>query len=306
MDTQINLNAAENVAFYLSRSGRPVAFLMEGSNVYFAKNEEMNAYAPQSPVVNLIQGIYSNYGNTARQIIRNRIYSTIERPSVMCLGMTKVAAKRLTAGIRPIDHQLRLDLTFINVTRRGQKVVQQDSLSNYLHQHGIPNSLSRLKSHEDFMTLVLQIASLIPRNPIRYQSDRPIACVLVAPDPTSHEEKVLSWGISKNASDKTLHAEICMIQDFFQCTGKPLPRHSRIYTSLKPCRMCASMIWHCTEDRRTLQVYYAENDPGRFGKSTILSPYTPDRLRSNCTSEELTLKIEQQLRVNRHECCSLL
>jgi tRNA(Arg) A34 adenosine deaminase TadA len=39
---------------------------------------------------------------------------------------------------------------------------------------------------------------------------------------------------------------------------------------MKPCKMCAGMIWHCAEDIRTSKVYYLEHDPGPNARLTLL------------------------------------
>lgn len=84
---------------------------------------------------------------------------------------------------------------------------------------------------------------------------------------------ILEEALNDNAQNKTLHAEVKLVQKYFARTGKALPPHSTIHTSLKPCRMCAAMIWHACEKPKSLKVKYDEFDPGRFAQNTVLDQH---------------------------------
>lgn len=89
-----------------------------------------------------------------------------------------------------------------------------------------------------------------------------IAAVLVAKDGA-----ILAWGINHVNLNYTYHAEINALQSYFLAgSGRPVPAESRIYTTLKPCKMCASMI----VQNPGLQVYYAQEDLGSHAVGTDL------------------------------------
>ena len=57
---------------------------------------------------------------------------------------------------------------------------------------------------------------------------------------------------------------------WFLQTGKKIPAGTRIYVTHKPCKMCAGMIYHWSEDPRSIQVRYLKEETGGLSRSTIL------------------------------------
>jgi len=86
-----------------------------------------------------------------------------------------------------------------------------------------------------------------------------IAAILV--DKTGH---ILSWGLNQRWNNATFHAEVNMLQAYYKNhkADPGLPDGARIYTTLKPCKMCAGMIREAAKDINTVAVYYGQNDPG--------------------------------------------
>lgn len=67
--------------------------------------------------------------------------------------------------------------------------------------------------------------------------------------------RVLAWG-KKNGDHPLLHAETSALLMY----GDALPKGARIYSTLKPCRMCRAAIAHFATDSDFL-AYYAQDDP---------------------------------------------
>ncbi|RYZ75997.1 MAG: hypothetical protein EOP06_31735, partial [Proteobacteria bacterium] len=63
-----------------------------------------------------------------------------------------------------------------------------------------------------------------------------------------------------NSKNKTLHAELLMVQSYFRQTGNRIPRGARIVTTRKPCRMCAGILHDWSDDPRSLEIHYDEVD----------------------------------------------
>jgi tRNA(Arg) A34 adenosine deaminase TadA len=228
----------------------------------------------------LVQSVYDSQPKLARKILRSRIYTT-EATSEMCRGMIKVAAKRYTEKVAPLDHGLALDdfeLHELKPVTRGKR--------------STPEALASAKdgdTDEGYMALALKLAASRPREShALYECDRPIASLLVGPDRT-----LLAWGLNQNAHNRTLHAEVMLAQGFFQEQGKPIPAGSTLFSTLKPCKMCAAMLWHCSEDIRKLRVLYAENDPGRSAQHTILDPGSNERRAAVKDLDDLELGIQE-------------
>jgi tRNA(Arg) A34 adenosine deaminase TadA len=90
-----------------------------------------------------------------------------------------------------------------------------------------------------------------------------IGTVLVAPDGL-----LLGWGLNTVSKNYTFHAELNAIQQFYHRTNQPLPEGCRIYTTLKPCRMCAGMIRDAADKPETLRVFFAQDDQST-GKTAL-------------------------------------
>ena len=43
-----------------------------------------------------------------------------------------------------------------------------------------------------------------------------------------------------------------------------------IYASLKPCKMCAGLIWDAASDPALLRVRFLVDDPQRYARETVL------------------------------------
>lgn len=270
-----------------------IAFLATPEALYFSKADAPVGGRPSSAVTQLIQGIYETYPSQARAIVRHRIY-TNRPPTEMCSGMVKVAARAITQlGTEPELSDLRghpelpedfSSLPQIEVRFEDDHRPENERRTSPLHA---------AQTHEDYLRLALQLAGEIPREAPRYRCDRPIAALMV-----SGEGEVIDWALNKTSRNKTCHAEVNLLQAHWRRTRSPVPRGTRIYTTLKPCKMCAGMIWHSAEDFRDIQVFYAEPDLGRGSKYTVLDPGTHERKRACADPEHWRLELSQWVRIN--------
>lgn len=242
-----------------------LAVLPAGETTYFSKSPKGCAPFLSAPVV-LIQGIYDRKPELARRIVRHRIFTSA--PSSAALqGLIRVAAKRITAELPLTDFVFRSSESWIQIEAASI------AFPETLPLPGSPVS----PSDDAFMKIARDLALSISRQKARHECDRPIAAILV-----SGENKILASAVNTNARNRTLHAEMNLLRQFHEKTGNLLPPRSRIYTTLKPCKMCAGMIWDCAQDRASLQVIYAENDPGTNARHTALdvSPFPIQKLFS--------------------------
>jgi len=222
----------------------------------------------ESAITRLIQGIYEREPESARRILRLRIHATASQPTEMCLGMVRVAAKRLKSGVLPSEYALEPGCELIEI--RGEELGTGD-----LGAEG-DDSLESLrgKAIAAPMELARSLAAGVRPAQARYLSNRPIAAVLVSSD-----GRLLGWAVNSSSRNKTQHAEVKLIQGYVRKSG-PLPVGSKIYTTLKSCKMCAGMIWNAALDPRSLQVFFDQDDPGPKARKTVLGsvefgPMTP-------------------------------
>ena len=66
------------------------------------------------------------------------------------------------------------------------------------------------------------------------------------------------------------HAEVNLLLAMAARGIHRIPRGTVLYTSLKPCRMCASLILAMQEAPTSLRVIALEDDPGPHGRHNIL------------------------------------
>jgi tRNA(Arg) A34 adenosine deaminase TadA len=71
----------------------------------------------------------------------------------------------------------------------------------------------------------------------------------------SSQGQILAWG-KKNSAHPLLHAETSALLMY----GKRLPAGARIYSTLKPCKMCRAAIEHFSTEDNFL-AYYGQDDP---------------------------------------------
>jgi tRNA(Arg) A34 adenosine deaminase TadA len=257
----------EALAAYLQAQEEPaadVAFLVLGTHVYFAR-ERVLPHAPTSPVVKLVQGVWANQPEMARKILRARIYTT-SVASVMDRGMVRVSAKRMTDQIqvhvnKGMARELASKYGFVEVEMPVK--IPEPALAPIDFDPTVPHS------DEVFMKLAHELAQSIDRTGPFWSVDRPVAALLVSPD-----HRLLGWARNSNAKNRTLHAEVILLQNYFRLFGSPIPSGSTVFVTLKSCKMCAAMIHHCAENIARIRVFFGEYDAGPMGQCTILESVT--------------------------------
>jgi tRNA(Arg) A34 adenosine deaminase TadA len=263
-----------------------LAFLIDSGRFYFAFHDSSQGVAPTSSVIRLIQGIYDKEPEQALRLVRNRIFTTAQATE-MCLGMVRVAAKRLTDQIS-MDEALekkaefahaQVDLTECeNALAHPLSYETQNPLEEIL-KASAPSPYPR--DDEAWMSVALKLSAA---------ENSPVSALLL-----SAENELLAWGLNTNARNRTFHAEINLVQSFYRKFKTKIPEGAKIITTLKPCKMCAAMIWSFSEKIETLKVLFAEDDPGSNARETVLNSGTFERKRASKTASELSCEIELQL-----------
>ncbi|WP_413576117.1 Bd3614 family nucleic acid deaminase [Bdellovibrio sp. HCB290] len=246
-----------------------MAFVVFKGVVYYSYYNKA-LQAPSSAVVKLLQGLFDRHVDHSFFILRQRIFTTGQLTE-MCRGMVKVVAKRATDQIQPEnDPDFSEALEFIEIDRIENALSTVQHL-NQENQTPLTQIQGEMKfqvdeSHELRLTSVVELAQRIPRGEILHDYDRNIAAVLISAD-----GKVLSYGFNSNSKNKTLHAEVNLVQRFFrESGGSKIPIGSVLYSTHKPCRMCAGMIYEWSESPKDLKVYYAVEETGGLSTQTAL------------------------------------
>lgn len=257
----------EQIAFNLNKPGFDLAWVESQGKIFYAHYPQ-GQVAPSSAVVKLLQGLFDEYIDHSFFILRKRLFTTASTTE-MCKGMIKVVAKRINEQVAPVNHGLTIVEEPVEIGGDNTVMISSRYLSaeNKMPLLDVQKWIDshQLETREDFMEAALNLSAVVPRGEVLHDYDRDIAAILIDP-----EGKLLGYGTNSNSKNKTLHAEVNLIQRYYRETGKKLPIGSVFYSTHKPCKMCAGMIYHCAENPDGLQVYYHIEEQGGLSKITIL------------------------------------
>jgi tRNA(Arg) A34 adenosine deaminase TadA len=254
----------------------------EGTTYLVLHDQDLPAHAPFSAVTDLIQIMWQTHGKDALRMVREPIFHLGEL-NEMEQGMITVAAKRsrrLTGTTEALMAGLKQN-KLVDLT--GQNKLLPLSFESPKQKH---NPESAMKIAEK----IAQLANTTDRDLKMAERNRAIGAVLL-----DQNGEVLGVGANNAGSDRTRHAEVNLVQNYFDRTKKPIPKGATIVTTLKSCKMCAGMIWHAAEDPLAIQVVYKENDPGPHASITVFTPNSFERKRACTSPEHLAAEIEKKL-----------
>lgn len=267
---------AEHIAFLLAQPGTEVAFVEHEGVIYFARCSQGKKHLPSSSVVKLLQGLFEQFVDHSFFILRQRIYTTANLTE-MCRGMVKVVAKRVTAQIIPCDHHIPILEQMIEVGAGSDLLPVSRHLNheNQLPLAEIQKWMSQQKpvTEHAFLQSLTQLAQKVPRGEILHDFDRNIAALLVDKD-----REILGYGVNSNSKNKTLHAEVNLIQRLYREKAQGLPEGAVLYSTHKPCKMCAGMIYHSAVTPESIKVYYLVKEEGGLSRQTVLDQWSLNEL----------------------------
>lgn len=256
---------------YQACSEPEIAWVQHREKIYYCAVDR-SAELPQSAVIKLIQHLFDQYVDHSFFILRERIYSNCAL-SEAAKGMVKIAAKRASGEIRAKDHGMTYPDEMIEVADWQKNYCQSAHIEKIDVQ--VPQKFTDLRQIKEAL---LSIKNAVGRGEILHDHNRAISAIV-----TDKNLHLLGWSANSNFKNKTLHAEVRLIQSYLQQQGRLLPDDTKIFVSLKPCKMCAAMIVESSQNPESLQVIYLENDPGSLAQGTML-----DQLKINSLwSDEL-------------------
>jgi len=263
--------AREIAAVLADRTGgaSDLAFLRQRDTIYFARGVD----DVRSAATVLIQGIYATVPGEAHFFVRNTIHVTRE-PGPFALGMTKVAARRICR---------------VEARAPGTPPSFEPGELGAMHEVRFeppPRAAAgrdpAARSDEEWLRFAAAIVAPPRADVPLHARDRRVGAVLVSP-----AGRLLAASANTNGANRTLHAELNVLTARWLETRERLPRGTRLYVTLRPCKMCAGLVWELSEEPGTVAVFFAADDPGSAARNTVLCPGSAMRARFARTPAEL-------------------
>lgn len=213
-----------------------------------------------TPIANLIRALHARRPEEARALARLPIHCDYA-PSLFCEGIVRVHAKRLRPGSawEPSENAI-----FIEAPAPDDAQRLDAPLSDPFEWHALEREIGEPNAG-------------LPR----HRRDRPIAAYY-----EDRAQGIFLLARNQGATDKTLHAELSLML-WLERNSIPISaarEKPNLYSTLKPCRMCAAAIVQRTSGLASpgfpLNVRYKEPDFGPKAKHTCLNAGSHDQKRA--------------------------
>ena len=211
-----------------------------------------------SPIARLIHGINVEFGAERLRLLRQRICADYDI-SPWDHSLIKVCAKRFCRS-----NKLDVDAA------KARRVIDIGAdLQFDPNSARLQDMTGKIFSHKEALELCVSLADeqksmhsdmklhLAPRNVGALILDR--------------FGKLLAATVNTNASCQMRHAEVNLILNLRERGIHEIPDSAQIFVSLKPCRMCASLILSSGHNSSSFKIIAAADDIGRFGRHNFLS-----------------------------------
>ncbi len=274
-------------------SPTPRAWLIAEGGVVLTATSANSTAAPlpwHSAVTRLITGVNATFGEERYRYLRRRIICDGEI-SIWNRNLVKVCAKRITdsrskegtnsnpdffsvinEATRVID--VGIDLTCDPNSERcaeslGQKLTSCDAINL------VAGMVARLAAGMASAEIDLHKKSDNQKQEKKHQIPRCVASLLVDGD-----GRLLGANVNTNVGFQLRHAEVNLLVSLAERGFTQIPPGATLYTSLKPCRMCASLILALSPTEASAsksptknlpyQVIALSDDPGPHGRHQML------------------------------------
>ncbi len=214
-----------------------------------------------SAVTRLIAGVNATFGEERYRYLRRRIFCDGEI-STWDRNLVKVCAKRITQCENSTEDYAAQVTSATRVVDVGM-----DLLADKDSERCIPSLGTRI-THRDAMILIAEITSSEQdkfSGAKLHQAPRRVACLLL-----DREGEILGANVNTNAGSQLRHAEVNLLLSLAERGMSSIPTGATLFTSLKPCRMCAAAIVPHVQSS-SLRIIALNDDPGPHGRHQILA-----------------------------------
>lgn len=235
----------------------------------------------ESAISRLIAGVNVTFGEEKYRYLRNRIYTTTSE-NLWDQQLVKLCAKRVTWSCQKLDPLTEAaKILHIGMTMKASPAsckLAEINATKATHQSVIEILRNLINTELEKW-----------HGQRRHNAPRPVAAIAVGDD-----DEILAANVNTNvellgidtppARLQFMHAEVNMVLSLAARGKKHLPKGVRIYTSLKPCRMCAALLMEfapplASRDdegpapKPAMQIFSLADDPGPHGQHHILDGF---------------------------------
>lgn len=210
---------------------------------------------PHSAVTQLIQGIFDQNPDKALSLLRQPIVVSYKL-SILCRGMIGIAAKRFRFEPELDSILQRSGLPLTRVRYAEPELEPRLALATYEEAvQWVLGATTAVTSQDEMMTP-------------KYLKDRAVRAVLL-----NTQNQILLLAENKNSKNKTKHAEVLLLQEYYRMHRQGFQEKALLMTSLQCCKMCAAMAWHMHLDPlQNLRALYVMPEKGSSARDTIFTP----------------------------------
>jgi tRNA(Arg) A34 adenosine deaminase TadA len=253
---------------------RPVAMCQLASGeLYFSRYEKVGK-EPYDAGSTLIQGLLTTL---QPKDLNGAVIATTYEPDTMLEGMLAMLTRGATR-IAPCPATRTIHWGNVDAAKKQAKPsfkgeVKFDPGRDELKRFVCPvvpspgldlaseDNTPHMGYHTVHRVYLMAAYALLRLHDVSAPDGKYVAAILV-----DKEGRILGWGLNTNKTNKTLHAEVNMLQSYYKYAQQParrsgIPEGARIYSTLQCCKMCSGMIVATAQKPDTIRVYYGMTDP---------------------------------------------
>lgn len=301
----LSYDKIKKLARYLRRESANIAIAQQDHELYYSRLHAPDK-APLSHIVNLIQVLnthgYMGYGTFRKHSV---VYHT-GKPNGMDKGMASMNNIDLKdLDRKPVDKGFNLTeeyptLKLVEVPDDGRFLPFSQFQMPALTPLSIGAMGGSSQSVNEFNRIYMMTAFALVTHRFVHESsnDANIGAILVSPTGT-----ITAWALNTKEFNSTFHAEVNLMQSVFFNNSSVLSKLDgfRIYTTLKPCRMCAAMIHHVSDG--AISVIYGQEDNSEDATGTDLDKGSKQWLLKesiNVGTESKHISMQEKLHEHRN------
>ncbi len=210
-----------------------------------------------SPVSRLIHGVSKEFGEERYRILRRPIHVS-ESLSEWDKNLVRVCAKRFAASSNTME--LAGESRVVDI---GSDINPDQESYRHAELRGT------VATPDEIQHMIGKISDAERekwKHSALHRAPRCVVAALIGPD-----GKILEINANTNSAIQMRHAELNLLLALHESGFKTIPHGSTLYVTLKPCRMCASLIIAMQETPYPIRVVALADDPGPHGRHQLLA-----------------------------------